>query len=74
MESNEARKKYYATEEAVASLEAAYESVEVVQYAPEPLLSFPGSARMPTGALDTPSSTSLRSRLICCGRGCSLMA
>ena len=59
MELNEACTKYDATEEAVASFGAAYESVEVVKYAPEPLLSFL-VLRMATGALnDTPSSASL---------------
>ena len=52
MESNEACTKYYATEDAVASLEAAYESVEVVKYAPNNLLFYPLTRSVPRAHAD----------------------
>ena len=53
MESNEACTKYYATEDAVASLEAAYESVEVVKYAPNNLLFYPLTRSVPRAHAET---------------------
>ena len=66
MELNEACTKYDATEEAVASFGAAYESVEVVKYAPNNLLFYPLTRSVPRAHADWRAKRHAQQRILTC--------